>query len=298
MACITRSGAAALMRLLWRLPADILHLHFGGDLTPPFVGAGAVLYAAARAQDRAHVPFRRISGVARRADGGARHVARIRSAPAGWIDRRERGNRRPVREVRRAPGTHPHDSSVCRAAAGPLAAAAGAAGVVPERAQSRASDGRPAGAGIRFADADRRDGRNSGAYPRAGLLIVGAGSLEESLRAQIASIPYRDHVLLYGDMPHAVTLRATLESDLLLRTTLYDGDSVSVREALYIGTPVIATDNGMRPEGVHLIPPSDPGRLRDAVCDVLIPRAVRRAPGGDGQENIRAVVQFYEELLA
>ncbi len=99
-------------------------------------------------------------------------------------------------------------------------------------------------------------------------------------------------------MPHAVTLRATLECDVVLRTTLYDGDSVSVREALYIGTPVIATDNGMRPEGVHLIPPSDAGRLRDAVCDVLTGKRVRRAPGGDGWENIRAVVQFYEELLA
>ena len=27
-------------------------------------------------------------------------------------------------------------------------------------------------------------------------------------------------------------------------------------------------------------------------------KALRRAPGGDGQENIRAVVQFYEDLLA
>jgi glycosyltransferase involved in cell wall biosynthesis len=134
-------------------------------------------------------------------------------------------------------------------------------------------------------------------YPRAGLLMVGAGSLEESLRARIASTPYRDHVLLYGDMPHAVTLRATLECDLLLRTTRYDGDSVSVREALYIGTPVIATDNGMRPEGVHLIPPPDAGRLCDAVCEVLSGEPARRAPGGDGQENIRAVVRFYEELL-
>ena len=109
-------------------------------------------------------------------------------------------------------------------------------------------------------------------HPRAGLLIVGAGSLEESLRARIAATPYRDHIVLYGDMPHALTLRATQECDLLLRTTLYDGDSVSVREALYIGTPVIATDNGMRPDGVHLIPPSDPARLLDAVCDLLIPR--------------------------
>ncbi len=31
-------GAIALMRLLWQLPADILHLHFGGDLTPRLLG--------------------------------------------------------------------------------------------------------------------------------------------------------------------------------------------------------------------------------------------------------------------
>ena len=29
---------AMLMRLLWRLQADILHLHFGGDLTPRLLG--------------------------------------------------------------------------------------------------------------------------------------------------------------------------------------------------------------------------------------------------------------------
>jgi glycosyltransferase involved in cell wall biosynthesis len=127
---------------------------------------------------------------------------------------------------------------------------------------------------------------------------VGAGSLEEFLRAQVASTRYRDHVLLYGDMPHALTLRATLECDLLLRTTLYDGDSVSVREALYIGTLVIATDNGMRPEGVHLIPSSDPQRLLDAVCQVLSAGRSPKATGGDGQENIRAVVEFYREILA
>ena len=78
-----------------------------------------------------------------------------------------RGNRRPVREVRRAPGTHPHDPAVCRAAAGSLAAATRAAGRVPQRAQSGAADGRPAGAGIRFADADRLHGRNSASNIRA-----------------------------------------------------------------------------------------------------------------------------------
>ena len=37
-------------------------------------------------------------------------------------------------------------------------------------------------------------------YPEAGLIIAGSGSLEEKLRAHIAAQPWRDHVLLYGDM--------------------------------------------------------------------------------------------------
>src|SRR5438105_8526009 len=39
------------------------------------------------------------------------------------------------------------------------------------------------------------------------------------------------------------SLRAIADADVLLRTTLYDGDAISVREALYLGTPVVATDN-------------------------------------------------------
>jgi glycosyltransferase involved in cell wall biosynthesis len=97
-------------------------------------------------------------------------------------------------------------------------------------------------------------------------------------------------------MPHPVTMRATVESDAMLRTTLYDGDSVSVREALYLGTPVIATDNGMRPDGVTLIPASDSGRLRETMFEVAAGGRRRLAPAGDGQENVRAVVEFYREL--
>jgi glycosyltransferase involved in cell wall biosynthesis len=133
--------------------------------------------------------------------------------------------------------------------------------------------------------------------PKAGLIIVGAGSLEADLRNRIAQKPYAEHVLLYGDLPHALTLRLMLEAAALLRTTLYDGDSVSVREALYIGTPVIATDNGMRPPGVRLIPVSSRERLRDAIFEVVEGGGPRQVPTGDGQENVRQVVAFYEEIV-
>ena len=97
-------------------------------------------------------------------------------------------------------------------------------------------------------------------HPNAGLAIVGSGSLESQIRAAIRSTPYAEHILLCGDVPHAVTMRAIADCRMLLRTTLYDGDAISVREALFLGTPVIATDNGMRPDGVRLIPAGDTGR--------------------------------------
>jgi glycosyltransferase involved in cell wall biosynthesis len=134
-------------------------------------------------------------------------------------------------------------------------------------------------------------------FPKAGLMIVGAGSLESDLWKHIAAKPYAEHAMLYGDLPHAMTLRVMLQADALLRTTLYDGDSVAVREALYIGTPVIASDNGMRPRGVRLIPVSNRERLRDAIFEVLESRLPRQNVPGDGQENVRQVAAFYQELL-
>jgi len=41
-------------------------------------------------------------------------------------------------------------------------------------------------------------------------------------------------------------------SDIFIRSTTYDGDSVSIREALYLGKQVIASDSVSRPEGCLL----------------------------------------------
>jgi glycosyltransferase involved in cell wall biosynthesis len=135
-------------------------------------------------------------------------------------------------------------------------------------------------------------------FPSAGLAILGTGSIEAEVRKQIESKPYAEHILLCGDVPHAMTLRALAESDLSLRTTLYDGDSISVREALLIGTPVIATDNGMRPAGTYLIPRSDPDALRQKIEQVLTQGAPAQPQGDTGARNIEEVFELYQELLA
>jgi glycosyltransferase involved in cell wall biosynthesis len=134
-------------------------------------------------------------------------------------------------------------------------------------------------------------------HPRAGLIIIGAGSLESQLRSQIASKPYAESILLCGNVPRPATLNVMMRADVLVRTTWYDGDAVSVREALHFGLPVIASDNGMRPPGVHLIPARDPGALVNRIVSVLArPKTIRTAKPGT-VENLTAVLELYRELV-
>jgi glycogen synthase len=136
-------------------------------------------------------------------------------------------------------------------------------------------------------------------HPKAGLVIIGVGSLEAETRSRIQAQPYADHILLAGDVPHDVVLRAMSLADVFLRTTLYDGDSISVREALHFGLPVIASDNGMRPDGVHLIPPGDQAALETVLVSLLKKNgdAQRMSTQRRRDENsLSAVLEFYEEL--
>jgi len=135
-------------------------------------------------------------------------------------------------------------------------------------------------------------------FPRAGLVLLGHGSLEQDLRSRIQAAQFAADILLPGDVPHAVTMRAISRADLMLRTTLYDGDAISVREALHLGTPVIATDNGMRPPAVRLVPTSNVRALQEAIEQSLAASAGRaREKSAADESNLQAVLDLYRELL-
>lgn len=133
-------------------------------------------------------------------------------------------------------------------------------------------------------------------FSNAGLAILGSGSLYEEIRSRIASSGNEEHILLCGDVPHAITLRAISRSQVMLRTTLYDGDAISVREGLHLGIPVVASDNGMRPAGVHLVPKRDLRALVNAVERILLNPVSGRHASFDDDSNVRAVFDFYQEL--
>ena len=135
-------------------------------------------------------------------------------------------------------------------------------------------------------------------HPKAGLVIIGSGSLEGDLRTRIAGKPYAGDVLLCGDVPHEETLGAIRRCDVFLRTSRYDGDSVAVREALHLAVPVVATDTGLRPQGVRLVPIGDPAALRGAIEERLGLQEEERGPGVENGKNIEEVLALYRDLMS
>jgi glycosyltransferase involved in cell wall biosynthesis len=131
-------------------------------------------------------------------------------------------------------------------------------------------------------------------HPDAGLAIVGSGSLKDDLIRQIAAEPYNERILLAGDVPHPATIELIRRAAALLRTTLYDGDSIAIREALQLATPVVATDNGMRPPGVFLAPIGDADAVARQVLNVLAtPR-----PQRDTIDGARSETDGIDDMLA
>ncbi|MFN0277871.1 MAG: glycosyltransferase family 4 protein [Pyrinomonadaceae bacterium] len=133
-------------------------------------------------------------------------------------------------------------------------------------------------------------------FPNAGLMIVGDGSLRIEVETAIVDSSYAENIFLTGNIEHAVTLHLINKADIMLRTTLFDGDAISVREALFLGTPVIATDTAVRPDGVNLIPVSDKSALVDVMKAVANSERKEKYQSHAENQNIFDIVNLYEEI--
>ncbi len=291
------SGALETLRLLISLRADVIHLHIGGDLTPRLLG----LCLACCLMPRAKAVLTFHSG------GYPSSPAGLSAGPRtlrGFVFRRFDRIIAVNPEIARMFARFGVPDERVRVIAPHSLPASPSRSEMPERLCRFFEAHSPVLVSVGLLEPEYDLPRQIEAlgsirrqFPNAGLALIGAGSLEEDLRRRIEAQPCREHVLLCGDVPHRATLAAIAAGDAFLRTTLYDGDSVSVREALHLGTPVIATNNGMRPAGVHLIPASDPAALCRAVEKCLkSPRGVRAAPADPPDENVEAVYGLYREL--
>jgi glycosyltransferase involved in cell wall biosynthesis len=292
-----RTGLGVL-RLLGRLPSQIVHVHIGGNLTWRLL---ALCLACTLLPRKKTVLTFHSGGYASSPEGRAARYGTLR----GMVFRRLDAIVAVNAEIADLFGRFGLPPDRVRLIPPYAAPALDGNIALPERIRRFFETHRPVLATVGLLEPEYDLGlqiETLGAIRRefseAGLVLIGAGSLERDLRDRIARQPWSEHILLCGDVAHKATLRVIAASDALLRTTLYDGDAISVREALHLGTPVIATDNGMRPAGVHLIAMSDSGALAQAVSAV-IRSGKRTAPrAASGEDNLEAVVRLYRELLS
>lgn len=122
-------------------------------------------------------------------------------------------------------------------------------------------------------------------HPRAGLLIAGPAEVPPDAAAQMKRLGIADAILFPGNLPHAEFLTAVQRSDVVVRTHLRDGICTSVLEALQLGVPVVAAEDGLRPPSVITYSPPETAPLAAALDGVLgnlaAARAAVRAPAVD-----------------
>ena len=98
-------------------------------------------------------------------------------------------------------------------------------------------------------------------YPSFGCLVMGSGEQRAEAEKRVRDAGLEERILLLGDVDHEDCLALLSASDVFLRPTFEDGDSISVREALSLGVPVVASRVGTRPAGAILFHPGDVDEL-------------------------------------
>jgi glycosyltransferase involved in cell wall biosynthesis len=119
-------------------------------------------------------------------------------------------------------------------------------------------------------------------YPSVGCLVMGSGEQYHEAVQRIRDEGLEDTILLLGDVEHDRCLTLMARSDVFLRPTLEDGDSISVREASSLGIPVVASRVGTRPDGVFLFRPGDVEDMLSKVEQALISQIGKTTPEANG----------------
>lgn len=137
-------------------------------------------------------------------------------------------------------------------------------------------------------------------------LVVGDGPLRGDLEAEARGLGLERRVVFAGVRRDVPALLAGL--DALVFTSLREGLSMAMLEAMAAGVPVIATPVGGTPElithGVTglLVPPGQPESLADALVallgDAALAAAIRHAARGcvEGRFSLKAMTEAHESL--
>jgi glycosyltransferase involved in cell wall biosynthesis len=132
-------------------------------------------------------------------------------------------------------------------------------------------------------------------YPGLGVVLIG---IDEKDRTQLR-IPDQVDVCLAGALPNPVAMAVMNRLSVFVRPSFFDGDSRSVREALSLGIPVVASNTGLRPPGVKLFTTGDAAQMNAAMretiegADPIPPR--QNTPARE--DSVKQLLSLYDRLV-
>ena len=130
------------------------------------------------------------------------------------------------------------------------------------------------------------------------LLVAGEGTFDASYKKTVKSLGCQDIVSFVGFRKDAADLIQA--ADLVVLPSVAEAFGLVLTEAIYLGTPVVATRVGGIPEIVQdgrdgiLVPPADTRALADAIVGLLEDPHRRQAMAGAGRERILARFGFQD----
>lgn len=140
------------------------------------------------------------------------------------------------------------------------------------------------------------------------LLVAGAGTFDAVYREEVNAAGCADMVSFLGFRKDSADLIAA--ADLLILPSLAEAFGLVLTEALYLGTPVVASRVGGIPEIVSdgvdgvLVPAADSRALADAIVRLLEDSAERDRLAGSGRDRVinkfrfEEMVRSYEMIYA
>jgi len=93
--------------------------------------------------------------------------------------------------------------------------------------------------------------RIADARPGVGLAVFGPGTHSEEFQRDARAFGVDSLLENLGELDHPEALALMARCDAFIRPTTHDGDAISVREALALGVPCVASDVCTRPAGAY-----------------------------------------------
>jgi glycogen synthase len=132
-------------------------------------------------------------------------------------------------------------------------------------------------------------------FPGAGIVFLGA-RVSRALDPLMGGPDVRDHLVCLGEVSHDRCLALLAASDVLVRSTFADGDSIAVREGLALGVPVVASDTAYRPAGVRTFRKGDAEDLEGRLTAALLDGRSRGSADRPTESSEGAIWRVYRDV--